>query len=250
LSNFNKNRTKIVATIGPKTANTVFLKKMYKAGMSMARLNGSHNNLKWHSDTIKLIKNSIPNIPILLDIPGKKIRTAQLKYEPTFKISQEIILTSEPNHDGLEKVSVTNKDLYKYLSKGDVIFADDGTLKFIVTKIVEKDIICKAQTNGVLKSSKGINVPHVKLGGKLITDRDKSMIKFAIDNEVDFIGISFVESANHINKIRSLLHNSFIKIVAKVENQKGLENLEEIVILDGAQEGSRRGPRSLFLINS
>ena len=103
-------------------------------------------------------------------------------------------------------------------------------LKFIVTKIVEKDIICKAQTNGVLKSSKGINVPHVKLGGKLITDRDKSMIKFAIDNEVDFIGISFVESTNHIKKIRSLVNNSFIKIVAKVENRKGLENLEEIVL--------------------
>lgn len=229
MSNLNKNRTKIVATIGPKTASMPSLKKMHKAGMSIARLNGSHNNLKWHSETIKLIRNCLPNVPILLDIPGKKIRTAHLKYEPSFKISQEIILTSEVNHDGQEKVSITNKDLYKYLSKGDIIFADDGTLKFIVTKIVEKDIFCKALTNGILKSSKGINVPHVKLGGKLITDRDKSMINFAINNEVDFIGISFVESAKHINKIRSLLNNSFIQIVAKVENQKGLEKLEEIV---------------------
>jgi pyruvate kinase len=230
LSNLNNSRNKIVATIGPGTANKNILKKMYKAGMSVARLNGSHNNLDWHSNSIKLIKNVLPSVPILLDIPGKKIRTGQLKHEPSFKISQEIILSSEKGHDGTKKVSITNKDLYKFLSKGDTIFADDGTLKFKVSKIEGKDIFCKAQTNGTLKSSKGINVPFVNIGKKLITERDKVMIKFAIDNQVNFVGISFVESANHINKIRDLLKSSDIKIVAKVENRKGLENLEEIVL--------------------
>jgi len=223
------NKVKIIATIGPKTASKVFLKKMHKAGMSVARLNGSHNNLEWHKETIKLIQRVLPNTPILLDIPGKKIRTALLKHEPNFKISQEIILTSEPGYDGLEKVSLTNKVLHKYLTVGDIIFADDGTLKFIVSKIEGKDIFCSAQINGTLKSSKGINVPHVNFGGELITERDKFMIKFAIANKVDLIGISFVESAKHVNKIRDLLKNTDIKIVSKVENRKGLDNLEGIL---------------------
>ena len=223
------NKVKIVATIGPNTATEVYLKKMFKAGMSVARLNGSHNDLEWHKRTIKLIQRSIPNVPILLDIPGKKIRTSKLKHEPKFKISQEIILTTEPGFDGLEKISLTNKELHKYLSPSDIIFADDGTLKFTVTKIKGKNIFCKAHNNGTLKSSKGINVPHVNLGGKLVTDRDKMMIKFAIDNNVDFIGISFVESSKHINKIRNLIKNTHIQIVSKVESQKGLDNLEEII---------------------
>ena len=130
------NKVKIVATIGPNTAKEVYLKKMFKAGMSIARLNGSHNDLEWHKRTIKLIQSSIPDVPILLDIPGKKIRTCKLKHEPKFKISQEIILTTEPGFDGLEKISLTNTELHKYLSPSDIIFADDGTLKFRVINLI------------------------------------------------------------------------------------------------------------------
>ena len=96
-------------------------------------------------------------------------------------------------------------------------------------KVINRDIIIKAKTNGILKSSKGINVPHVKMGGSLITERDKSMIKFAIQNKVDFIGISFVESSKHISKIRKIINRTTPLIVAKVENSRGLDNLDEIV---------------------
>ena len=171
-------KTKIVATIGPNTANKDSLKKMFTAGMTVARLNGSHNTLQWHQNVIKLIKETLPECPILLDIPGKKIRTAKLKLEPNFKVNDKIILTTAAGFTGEEKVSITNKNLHKYISKGDIVFADDGTLKFIVEKVINRDIIIKAKTNGILKSSKGINVPHVKMGGSLITERDKSMIKF------------------------------------------------------------------------
>ena len=225
----NFQRTKIVATIGPKSANSKTLKMMYKAGMSLARLNGSHNSLDWHSNTIKLIRRVLPNFPILLDIPGKKIRTAILKHEPNFSISDEIILTTTRGYYGKDKVSITNNLLHKYISKNDIVLADDGTLKFTVTRVIGKDIYLKALTKGVLKSSKGINVPHITIGGALITKRDIKMINFAKSNEVDFIGISFVESAKHIKKIRSLINSHSPYIVAKIENQKGLENLEEII---------------------
>tara|TARA_B100000686_G_scaffold149590_1_gene156879 strand:- start:45547 stop:46977 length:1431 start_codon:yes stop_codon:yes gene_type:complete len=225
----NYQRTKVVATIGPKTANSKKLKMMHKAGMSVARLNGSHNSLDWHSNTIRLIKSILPNLPILIDIPGKKIRTTILQYEPSFSISDEIILTTNKKYNGKDKVPITNNLLHKYISKNDVVLADDGTLKFKVIKVVGKDIYLKALTKGVLKSSKGINVPHITMGGALITKRDIKMIEFAKSKDVDFVGISFVESRKHIKKIRNLINSHSPYIVAKVENQKGLQNLEEII---------------------
>ena len=225
----NINCNKIVATIGPVSANSDTLKKLHKAGMSVARLNGSHSDLEWHANVIKLIKSTIPNLPILLDIPGKKIRTAQLLFEPTFDVLDEIILTTSPGFNGKEKVSVNNIYLHESLSKGDTILADDGTLRFVVSKIINKDIYCVAQTKGKLKSAKGINVPHVAIKGELINKRDIDMMQFAVDNEVDFVGISFVESANHVESIRALSKKTWPRIVAKIENQGGLNNLKEIV---------------------
>ncbi|MAJ24462.1 MAG: pyruvate kinase [Rickettsiales bacterium] len=222
-------RTKIVATIGPKTANANMLKKMYSAGMSLARLNGSHNSLKWHDETIKLIRKEIPNCPILLDIPGKKIRTIRLSYEPVFNKKDVIILTTKKGFMGKDKISITNTQLHKFLSKGNIVYADDGTLKFKVVKIINRDIYIRAENSGQLKSSKGINVPYVDIGTKLITDRDKKMIGFSKKAGVDFVGISFVESAKHVELIRKLINKKIPKIVSKIENQKGLDRLTEIV---------------------
>ena len=106
------------------------------------------------------------------------------------------------------------------MSKGDLVYADDGTLKFSVIKIIGKDIYLKSHSAGTLRSSKGINVPHVNLKGKLITTRDKAMIKFAIINKVDFVGISFVESSQHVKSFKSLIKNRTPIIVAQIENQR------------------------------
>ena len=224
-----KQKIKIIATIGPASANPNMLKKMYEAGMSVARLNGSHNTLDWHSKTIKLIKHTIPDCPILLDIPGKKIRTIKLIIEPEFKRNDILILTTSPGHYGEKKISITNQRLHIFLKKGDILYADDGTLKFTVIKVIRKDIYIKANVSGKLRSSKGINVPHVNISGSLITDRDKKMIAFAEKNEVDFIGLSFIESGHHLKKIRKLIKKNIPKLVAKVENQRGLDNLDNIV---------------------
>ena len=222
-------RTKIVATIGPKTANSKALNERFNAGMSVARLNGSHNSLDWHKKTIKLIKKVLPDCPILLDIPGKKIRTVKLSTEPKFRKNDVIIITTSKGYNGEKKVSITNNRLHKFITKGDIVYADDGTLKFTVSKVHKNDIYLKAETHGILKSSKGINVPHVSLGGSLLTSRDKKMIAFSVEQKVDFIGISFVESAKHLNLIRKLIKKDSPKIVAKIENKKGVESLEEII---------------------
>ena len=224
------SQTKIVATIGPTSANPQKLKELHDAGMSMTRLNGSHNTLDWHSDTIRMIRETLPDTPILLDIPGRKIRTTQLLHEPTFLAGETIILTTDLSHDGSEKIPVNYANLHEDLFPNATILADDGTLQFTVTKISGQDIHCRAETSGQLKSAKGINVPFVQLNTAQVTPRDHEMIGFAKKTGVDFIGISFVESVKHIEAIRAIINNSWPRIVSKIENQNGLDNMEEVII--------------------
>ena len=171
--------TKIVATIGPKTCTPVKLKSLYKAGMDIARLNGSHNSFEWHKEIIKIIREQLPMVPILLDIPGKKIRTENLKIEPSFNANDKIILTCDDNYTGTNKVPITNKKLYLYLKKGAKILADDGTLSFIVDKIIKKDIHCLCLNKGKLRSKKGINVPDIIFKQELLTKKDKNSLNSA-----------------------------------------------------------------------
>lgn len=223
-----KNRTKIVCTIGPKSINEATLQRLHDAGMNIARLNGSHADLDWHENAIRIIHRVLPNTPILLDIPGRKIRTGLLLSEPEFKIGDSIVLTTDPDYSGAEKSLVNYASLHDDLSVGNVIMADDGTLQFTVSKIEGRDIHCIANTSGKLKSRKGINVPFVKLNTPEVTARDKTMIDFACSNQVDFIGLSFVESAAHVLRFKELIASRGPRIVAKVENQGGMDRVLEI----------------------
>lgn len=227
-------RTKIVCTIGPRTESDEAICALLDAGMDVARLNGSHNTLDWHAATIARIRKIAPYVPILLDIPGRKIRTTQLAHEPKFALGAVIILTTDTSHDGRSKVPVNYAGLHNDLRPDNIILADDGTLRFVVVKIEGQDIHCRAETAGQLKSCKGINVPFVKLQTAMVTDRDRSMMKFARDNDVDFIGLSFVESAEHVKAIRQLAEGNRPRIVSKIENQGGLDHMDEIIAVTDA----------------
>ena len=220
--------TRIVCTIGPATESPEAILALHRAGMNVARLNASHNNLDWHAKIIRRLHELVPDVPVLLDIPGRKIRTAVLAFEPTFASGETIILTTEAGHDGSKKVSVGHDSLHLAVSKGDKILADDGTLHFTVVGVEGRDILCRAENGGQLKSRKGINIPHVALQGDLVTERDNHMVKFARENAVDYIGISFVDSAAHVEAVRALVGGNTPRIVSKVENRAGLEKLEEI----------------------
>jgi pyruvate kinase len=221
-------RTKIICTIGPDSINEVMLLRLFQEGMNIARLNGSHANLEWHQNAIKLIQKTLPSTPILFDIPGRKIRTGQLAFEPDFIAGDTVILTTENTYSGTEKITVNYAHLHEDLAPGNVIMADDGTLKFTVTRIEGRDIYCLANCSGKLKSCKGINVPFVKLNTPIVTPRDKSMVDFACDNHVDFIGLSFVESSGQVNQFKELINGRGPRIVAKVENQGGMDSVLEI----------------------
>ena len=222
-------RTKIVATIGPATCDVDAIRGLREAGMAVARLNLSHADLEWHAETIRRIREAAPDVPILLDLPGRKIRTAQLAHEPTFRRGDILVLTTDPTQDGREKVPVSYDHLHEDLAAGDVILADDGTLRFTVVEIDGLDIRCRTESDGRLKSRKGINVPHVRLRTRLLGERELRMIRFAEENQADYVGVSFVESAAHVEAIRAVIRDEWPRIVAKVENQRGLDRVEEVV---------------------
>jgi len=221
--------TRIVCTIGPATDNESALRDLAAAGMNVARLNGSHGDLDWCSTTIALLHEVVPEVLVLLDIPGRKIRTVDLAHEPEFVRGDTVVLTTEEGHDGSEKVPVNRASLHEEVGEGDVIMADDGTLKFTVEKVLGRDIYLRAEGPGRLKSRKGINVSSLSMAGEGVTQRDRDMVTFARDNQVDYIGISFVDSAEHVNAVRDLCGGNWPRIVSKIENKGGLDNLEQIV---------------------
>lgn len=221
--------TKIVATIGPVSNTPEMLLKLSSAGMDVARLNGSHNNLEWHEETIALIREVLPNTPILMDIPGRKIRTVQLAVEPSFGVGDIVVLTTDLSHDGSQKVPVNYPHLHEELQEGATVRADDGTLEFTVVKVEGQDIHCAANTAGKLRSRKGINVPDVDLKTPMITDRDHEMMAFLTRNKVDYVGISFVESGDHVKAVKNLRTEEWPRIVSKIENRPGMENMETII---------------------
>lgn len=228
------NRVKIVATIGPRTNNPDTLRALYGAGMDIARLNGSHADLNWHARAIALVRKVIPGMPVLFDIPGRKIRTGKLDHELAFSPNEEVVLTTEDGHDGRTKVPVSYPDLHMHLTPGDVILADGSNLCLTVAEIVGQDVICRAQNAGTLQSAKGIHVPGVNLRIKFLSDRDRRLIHFAQKSDVEFIGMSFVESAADVEAVRALVGKDGPRIVSKIETQGALERLDEVIGLSDA----------------
>jgi len=221
--------TKIVATIGPATANATNLNMLAAAGMDVARLNGSHATLAWHSETIALIRRVLPKTPIILDIPGRKIRTMDMAQDYAFQAGETITFTTDPDGEGGNKIRVSSSLLHAQLSHDDTIFADDGTLRFLVLKTTGRDIVCQAEGPGKIRDRMGINVPNVELEGDVISESDQQMIELARKEAVEFVGVSFVVSAEHVAKVRDIVGADFPKILAKIENQRGLDAVEEIV---------------------
>lgn len=219
----------IVCTIGPQTASQSALIALSESGMTLARLNGSHADLDWHRETIALIRKTLPDTPILLDIPGRKIRTVQLPVEPHFGKGDDLTFTTDAEDFSDGRVPINNAQLHTQLSAGDTILADDGTLSFTVKSVSGRDILCTANCAGQIKSRKGINVPHVRFDADYVTARDEVMLTFARDNQIDYIGVSFVESSVHVRKIREFINDTTPRIVAKIENQGGLANMRDVI---------------------
>lgn len=232
-------KTKIVCTIGPATKEVETLKKLILAGMNVARINFSHGNYedqKVYIENIKKAREEL-NMPValLLDTQGPEIRTGVLEQMPVnLKADDIFTLVNEDIVGNNEKVSVTYKDLYKDIEIGTQILIDDGKIELEVIEIKGKDVVCKVTNGGMLGNRKSINLPGTHVNLPSLKEKDIQDLKDGCMADFDFIAASFVRSAEDVKSIRKVLDENGgknIQIISKIENQEGIDNLDEIIEL-------------------
>ncbi|MCL1832109.1 MAG: pyruvate kinase [Oscillospiraceae bacterium] len=242
-------KTKIVCTLGPSTKEDATLREMIKAGMNVARFNFSHGTHESHKvtlDQLRRIREEMGvHIAALLDTKGPDVRLQQFKENPAFDGRQEYQLEEgqsftlhatecEGNENGC---TINYKHLARDVKVGTRILLDDGLIEMKVIKIHGTDVVCKVMNTAIIKSNKGVNVPEVRLSMPYMSKKDRDDIEFAIKNEYDYIAASFVGTAQDVLDIRRILDINkcnTIRIIAKIENAEGVENIKEILeVSDG-----------------
>lgn len=231
-------KTKIVCTIGPSSESEDVLRQLFLNGLNVARLNFSHGNYEEHKkriDNIKSLREELEMpIGIMLDTKGPEIRLG------TFK--EEVVELADGNHFTLttrdivgdkDIVNISYKGLPNDVKKDDRILIDDGLIEVKVDEIINgTDIRCIIVNGGTLKDHKGVNIPKVSINLPAITKKDIDDIKFGIENDIDFIAASFIRKAADVLEIRRILEDNdggHIDIISKIENQEGVDNIDEII---------------------
>ena len=238
----NIKKTKIVCTLGPVSENEETLRELIKNGLNVCRLNfshGSHEEHKGRMDLVKKLREEL-NMPtaILLDTKGPEIRTGKFDApEVLLEEGQTFTITMKDVMGDKERCTVSYKGLANDVKTGDTILIDDGLVGLTVKEVNGDDIVCEVQNSGIVKNHKGVNVPGVKVNLPAITEKDRSDIEFGIEQGIDFIAASFVRKVSDVLAIREILEENnatHIKIISKIENQEGVDNLDEIIeVSDG-----------------
>ncbi|MEN8793944.1 MAG: pyruvate kinase [Flavobacteriales bacterium] len=229
-------KTKIIATIGPATESKVNLEKIIKAGVNVCRLNFSHGS---HEDHLKVIKNIAEinkeqgiHIATLGDLQGPKLRVGKMEENTLLVDGNEITFTSEDCLGNAERVYMNYKNFAKDVKAGEFIRLDDGKLEMQILETNGKDTVkAKITQGGVLKSNKGVNLPNTVISLPSLTEKDLVDLDFALEHNLDWIGLSFVRSARDIIELKGIIsaNNKKAKVIAKVEKPEAVENIDEII---------------------
>ena len=229
-------KTKIICTLGPSTDKDGVLRELIANGMNVARFNfshGSHEEHKGRLDLLKSLREELGKpVAALLDTKGPEIRLKDFKYgTEMLEAGQTFTLTTRDVEGTKEICSITYKDLPQDVAPGGTIMLDDGLIKLQIQTVNDTDIVCTVLNNGKIKNKKGVNVPGVHLSMPYMSQRDKDDIIFGIEQGFDFIAASFVRTAQDVYEIRNLLneYDSNIRIIAKIENREGVNNIDSIL---------------------
>ncbi len=235
---FPKSKTKIVCTLGPASHNKKIIKKLALAGMNLARLNLAHDTMDYHRETLKYVceveKELEISIPVMMDVPGPKIRIGKIENSPiVLKKGQTIRLTTRNIMGNESVIPVEYKALIKNVKRDSLIYLYDGFIQLKV-KDIQKDkdeIICQVMTGGKLDSHKGLNLPHTKILLDPIREQDLELINFGLQEGVTIFGISFVEKAEDIVKVKEFAREKGKEIftVAKIEREEAVSNIDGIL---------------------
>lgn len=235
-------RTKIVATIGPASRDPETMEKLIKAGVDVVRINCSHADHEAISTIVhrvREISNELDrSVGVLLDLSGPKIRTGKMAggIYPELKAGQKFTLTSRTLEGNGEIVSTNYGALPNELKPGDTILLDDGLIDLRVVYVEEQDVVCEVVTGGILKDKKGINLPGVRLSIPALTEKDKTDLAFGLQQDVDFVALSFVRDPDDIRALKDLIADHWPPplVIAKLEKPQALEHLDEILdVADG-----------------
>jgi pyruvate kinase len=230
-----KTKTKIVGTLGPASSTTKMIGRMLEQGLTVARINMSHGSHEEHSTAIKnarlASKNTKCPLAILQDLSGPKIRIGDFDTEEiTLENGKSFILTTETCTGTKERVFVNYPSLPQEIEVGMNIYLNDGKQKLLVDKIDKTDIHTTIISGGTIRGRRGVNVPDANLSISSLTQKDRKDLKFGLSQNVDFVTLSFVRTADDINLLRKLIgKNHNVSIVAKIETKTAIENLEEII---------------------
>ena len=229
-------KTKIICTLGPSTDKEGVLRELVASGMNVARFNFSHGSYEEHKgrlDMLKAVRAEL-NKPVaaLLDTKGPEIRLKEFKNGvEMLEAGQTFTLTTREVEGTKEICSITYKDLPQDVHEGGTIMLDDGLIKLAIKSVTDTDIVCEVLNSGKIKTKKGVNVPGVHLSMPYLSQRDRDDIIFGVQQGFDFIAASFVRTAQDVYDIRNLLneYDSNIRIIAKIENREGVNNIDSIL---------------------
>jgi pyruvate kinase len=231
------NKTKIVATIGPSSTHRTVLTEMFLAGLSVCRINFSHGTYDQHAEVIDAVRSLNQelkaNVAILADLQGPKIRTGEMENNGVMlEVGQTCQIITEPITGTQAKFSINYKNLPQDVNGGEKILLDDGKLVLEVLYSDKKSIItCRIIQGGILSSKKGVNFPNTRISLPSLTEKDILDLHFAIENNVDWIGLSFVRSARDIIELKHQIaqQNGKAKVIAKIEKPEALDCIDDII---------------------
>lgn len=233
-------KTKIICTVGPATDSEPMLLEMYKAGMNAVRLNMTHGTHESHLEIINLVKKLNKTVrypvPIILDTQGPEVRTGNLESDMQLSKGQVITISVRAGDVEESSIHIDYKDLVKAVNEGDKITVDNGLINLKVLKKNKGQLKCKVLDGGTLKSKRHVNLPGIKINLPAITKKDEADIKFGIENNIDYIALSFVREAKDVLKLKKFLgkYADKIKIISKIEDQEGVKNIENIIDVSDA----------------
>lgn len=240
--NNNFNRTKIIATMGPATQSKEILKQLFLEGLDVCRINFSHGNYDLIKETIQNIRelNKELNtfVGILGDLQGPKLRIGVIKNGSIFlEKNQEIILTTKECEGDESKIYINYPQFPKDVKKGEKVLLDDGKIHLEVIETDGKENVkCKVISGGTLSSKKGVNLPNTKISLPSLTIKDLKDLDFALENDFDWIGLSFVRSVTDIVELKEIIRNKNknARVVAKIEKPEALKEIDQIISVTDA----------------
>ncbi len=232
-------KTKIVCTLGPASSTIDVVEKMIRAGMDVARLNFSHGTHEEHLAMMQTVRQAAERagepVTILQDLQGPKIRTGKLVSSPVqLKDGARFTITINDVPGTAERVSTTYQELPKDVKPGDRILMDDGLLELKVISSTPTDVVTEVVHGGPLKEHKGINLPGVTVSAPSLTAKDIEDLEFGIENDIDYVALSFVRTGEDIRRLREIIISKIAKgkklpIIAKIEKGEAILNIDEII---------------------